>query len=78
MPNLEWPWAIVLCRFSDMPAEPQPAQHYRDLYTANGTRGMCDYWRTVTCGALGRDARSRVFVHAAAIDSTAGFAALRL
>jgi hypothetical protein len=60
MPNSDWPWAIVLCRFSDLPTEPQPTQYYRDLYTANGTGGVCDYWRTVTCGALDLT-RSRVF-----------------
>ena len=34
-----------------MPAETQPPQYYRELFTENGTGGLCDYWRTATCGA---------------------------
>ena len=52
MPTINWPWAIILCRFSDMASEPQPPQYYRDLYTANGSGGIADYWRTVTSNAL--------------------------
>jgi hypothetical protein len=52
MATITRPWAIILCRFSDKPAEPQPPDWYADLYTRNGTGGVCDYWRTVTCGAL--------------------------
>jgi hypothetical protein len=52
MPTIDWPWAILLCRFSDVPAEPQPRDYYERLYAGNGTGGVCDYWRTVTCGAL--------------------------
>jgi hypothetical protein len=39
----------VLCRFSDIAAAPQPPQYYIDLYTQNGTGGMYDYWRIVSC-----------------------------
>src|SRR5712664_1252110 len=52
MPTINWPWAIILCRFSDIASEPQPPQYYRDLYTVNGGGGIADYWRTVTCNAL--------------------------
>jgi len=52
MPTINWPWAIVLCRFSDIVSEPQPPQYYSDLYTANGAGGVADYWRAVTCNAL--------------------------
>ena len=45
-------WAIVLCRFSDRPAETKPRAYYEDFYTQPGTGGMCDYWRTVTHGIL--------------------------
>lgn len=45
-------WAIVLCRFSDRPAETRPRAYYEDFYTQPGTGGMCDYWRTVTHGSL--------------------------
>lgn len=47
-----WPWAIILCRFSDLPNVPQPPEYYRDLYTRNGTGGVADYWREVTFGGL--------------------------
>ena len=60
MPTINWPWAVVLCRFSDVAAVPQPPQYYVDLYTQNGTGGMCDYWRTVSCNALDLTG-SRVF-----------------
>ncbi len=51
-PTTQWPWAILLCRFSDAPDEPRPQQFYADFFTRNGTGGMCDYWRTVTMGAV--------------------------
>ncbi|NJD08183.1 MAG: hypothetical protein FIA97_17050 [Methylococcaceae bacterium] len=52
MSTINWPWAIVLCRFSDVPAVPQDPEYYRDLYTRNGTGGLCDYWRAVSFNAL--------------------------
>jgi hypothetical protein len=52
MPTINWPWAIVLCRFSDIAAVPQPRQHYVDLYTGNGTGGIADYWRAATSNAF--------------------------
>src|SRR5215472_5041149 len=60
MPTINWPWAVILCRFSDIASEPQPPQYYSDLYTANGTGGIADYWRAVTCNALDLTG-SRVF-----------------
>jgi hypothetical protein len=60
MATNNWPWAIVLCRFNDVPTEPQPVGYYRDLFAENGTGGVCDYWRTVSCGALDLTG-SRVF-----------------
>ena len=36
---VNWPWAIILCRFSDRPDEPQPPEYYRDLFTRNGAGG---------------------------------------
>jgi hypothetical protein len=57
---VDWPWAIVLCRFSDRPAVPQPPEYYEDLYTRNGTGGVADYWREVTFGRLDLTG-SRVF-----------------
>ncbi len=52
MSTINWPWAIVLCRFNDIAAVPQNAEYYRDLFTRNGTGGLCDYWRAVTCNTL--------------------------
>jgi hypothetical protein len=58
--TISWPWGIVLCRFSDRPAETQPTQYYRELFTENGTGGLCNYWRIATCGAFDLTG-SRVF-----------------
>ena len=44
MATINWPWAVVLW-LSDVAAMPQTPQSYADLYTQNGTGGMCDYWR---------------------------------
>jgi hypothetical protein len=52
MSTINWPWAIVLCRFSDLPVVPQTPDYYRDLYTRNGTGGLCDYWHTVSLNTL--------------------------
>src|SRR5436190_13245214 len=60
MSSINWPWAIILCRFSDISSEPQPPQYYSDLYTANGAGGIADYWRAVTCNTLDLTG-SRVF-----------------
>jgi hypothetical protein len=60
MANIDWPWAIVLCKWSDKPTETRPAQYYVDFYTRNGLGGVCDYWRTVSAHALDLT-RSRVF-----------------
>jgi len=60
MANISWPWAIVLCRFLDIPEVPQNRDYYEDLYTRNGTGGLCDYWRAVSCNALDLTG-SRVF-----------------
>jgi hypothetical protein len=60
MPSINWPWAIILCRFSDIPATPQNVDYYEDLFTRNGTGGLCDYWRMVTSNAFDLTA-SRVF-----------------
>lgn len=52
MATINWAWAIVLCRFNDLPAVPQNADYYEDLFIRNGTGGLCDYWRTVSCNSL--------------------------
>lgn len=60
MTTINWQWAILLCRFSDRPAAPQPPQYYIDLFTQNGMGGACDYWREVSCNNLDLTG-SRVF-----------------
>ena len=60
MPTINWPWAIVLCRFRDVAAVPQPRDYYEDLFTHNGAGGLCDYWRAVSFNALDLTG-SRVF-----------------
>jgi len=50
--TISWPWAIILCRFSDIGAEPRPPSYYVDLFTRNGTGGICDYWRFVSFNSL--------------------------
>ena len=40
MSTINWPWAVILCRFSDLPSVPQSADYYVDLYTKNGTLGV--------------------------------------
>jgi hypothetical protein len=60
MSTINWPWAIILCRFSDIADEPQPVDYYEDLFTQNGTGGVCDYFRTVSCDTLDLTG-SRVF-----------------
>ena len=37
MATVNWPWAIILCKFNDVALEPQPIQFYEDLYTQSGT-----------------------------------------
>lgn len=52
MPSINWPWAIVLCKYNDMPVETRPADFYWDMFARNGTGGMCDFWRVITSGAM--------------------------
>jgi hypothetical protein len=49
---IDWPWAILLCRFADVPNVPQEPEYYRDLFTRCGTGGLADYWQQVTRGAI--------------------------
>jgi M6 family metalloprotease-like protein len=47
-------WAIVLCKFSDVSAEPQPPGFFRDLFTETGAGqgGMFDYWQSMSYGSI--------------------------
>jgi len=50
--NVQLAWAIILCRFNDKLAVPQPRQYYIDFFAQNGMGGACDYWRVVSCNSL--------------------------
>ena len=52
MRPINFPWAIVLARYSDKPNVPQQPAYYQDFYTRGGTGGVVDYWREVTFGNL--------------------------
>ena len=52
MSSINWPWAIILCQYNDIPNVPQLPDYYVDLFTRNGTGGVADYWRAVSCNSL--------------------------
>lgn len=45
------PWAILLCRFKGMHADPDIEAFYREIFAA-GTGGLVEYWRDVSLGAI--------------------------
>ncbi len=49
---ISWPWAIVLCKYNDVPTEINTPAFYRDLFVNKGTGGLCDYWSNVTRGVI--------------------------
>ncbi len=53
------PWAVVLCKFSDHPEEPQNAQFFRDFFT-RGHGGINDYFNDISNGQMNLDG-SQVF-----------------
>ncbi|WAZ19276.1 hypothetical protein STRCI_000313 [Streptomyces cinnabarinus] len=48
------PWAVLMCKFSDVAAQPQEAPFFEDLFTMAGAGkgGMADYWRDMSGGAI--------------------------
>lgn len=44
--------AVVLCKFTDKPAETHPRSFYADYFVRRGARGLSDYWSDVTFGAI--------------------------
>lgn len=48
------PWAVVLCRFSDVPEPGRPRSYFENFFTETGagTGGLWDYWKDVSNGAL--------------------------
>jgi hypothetical protein len=45
-------WAIVLCKFSDIAAEPKPPSFYSDYYGNPAAGAAAAYWQTVTNGVI--------------------------
>jgi hypothetical protein len=45
-------WAIVLCKFIDIPQEPKPIGWYQDYYSNPAAGGAAAYWQTVTDGVV--------------------------
>src|SRR6266542_1330077 len=48
------PWALILCKFSNHPEEPQNAQFFRDFVT-RGNHGINDYFNDVSYGNINLD-----------------------
>jgi hypothetical protein len=53
------PWAIILCKFSNHPEEPQDPQFFRDFIT-RGQGGINDYFNDISNGQMNLDG-SQVF-----------------
>ena len=47
-------WAVILCKTSDHPEQPQDIPFFRNLFTedGNGLGGMYDYWRDMSYGTI--------------------------
>ena len=48
------PWALILCKFSNHPEEPQSVQFFRDFVT-RGNHGINDYFNDVSYGNINLD-----------------------
>lgn len=46
------PWAIVLCRFNDLPPPAIALSDFNDFFAGPGKGGVFDYWRDVSYGAI--------------------------
>src|SRR6516165_9530037 len=48
------PWALILCRFSNVPALNLPTSFFSDFIseTGAGKGGMFDYWRDISYGSI--------------------------
>jgi hypothetical protein len=58
--SMNWPWAIILCKFNDVPTETRPPAYYSDLFTQFMANSLCSYWHMATCGGIDISG-SRVF-----------------
>jgi len=50
-PTGSQPWVSILCKFSDLPAEPENQAYFQDMY-ANEFGGLDDYWRKQSYGRI--------------------------
>jgi hypothetical protein len=46
------PWAVILCRFNDLPPLSIPLSEFTDFVAGPGKGGVFDYWRDVSYGAI--------------------------
>lgn len=54
------PWAVILCRFNDLPALSIPLSEFNDFVAVAGKGGVFDYFRDISYGAIDLTG-SRVF-----------------
>lgn len=54
LPSIRGPtqWAVILCRFNDIPPLNIPNRKFFDLVSEYGTGGLFDYWRNVSYDAI--------------------------
>lgn len=52
LPQIKGPtrWAVILCRFNDVPESSRPLSHFNDFFTQSGAGrgGLFDYWRDIS------------------------------
>ncbi|WP_369265195.1 choice-of-anchor D domain-containing protein [Streptomyces sp. R35] len=57
IPTGSTPWAVLMCKFSDVADQPQALAFFADFLTTagDGKGGMADYWRDMSGGAVTLD-----------------------
>lgn len=45
-------WAVILCRFNDLPPLSTPLSEFGDFVAGSGRGGVFDYWRDISYGAI--------------------------
>lgn len=74
-------WAALMCKFSDVGAEPQPPSFFEEMFSRNSGPSLEDYWReasygninAVTAEAFGWFTLPNNRAHYGFSDTTAGF-----
>src|SRR5262249_26117586 len=44
------PFAVILCRFNDLPALSIPQSEFADFFSGAGKGGVCDYYKDISYG----------------------------